>query len=70
MTYLELNFKSYDNPDKAEDVWYDYLPDVERLGLLMRAEGLLYSYTKRDDLDIGLDSLISEKERGLSKKGR
>ncbi|MBS3086546.1 hypothetical protein J4422_02490 [Candidatus Pacearchaeota archaeon] len=70
MTHLILNFERYDDPARAADIWYAYLPDVERLGLLTRAEGLVYSYAKRQDLDLGLDNLISEKERRLSIRSR
>ena len=70
MTYLKLDFRGYDNPDRAADVWYDYLPDLERLDLLTTAEGIIYDDNKRANLELRLDALVSEAEMIFYKRNR
>ena len=68
MTYFLPNFDNYDNPRKAMAVWSAYLKDLERHGMEDQASDIVAECSQIRDLDIQLDTLISERENRLSRR--
>lgn len=60
-----MTFEEYDNPERAAAIWGEYVSDIERLGVEVRAENILSMCNRSDDLDIRLERLISGRESGL-----
>jgi hypothetical protein len=55
-----ISFGGYEDEQKAVRIFVEYLPDIERLGLELRAIDLVNRCSRSLDLDLKLDELISE----------
>jgi len=53
-------FVNYDNPDKALEAWFEYLPDLYHRNIINQARGIVDATENYIELDSKLSTLLEE----------
>jgi hypothetical protein len=59
-----MSFKNYTNPEMAKRVWADYKGELSSRGCLHEGQDILEKCTDATELDVKLDLLITNSNRG------
>lgn len=54
-----MQFREYDNPQRAEHIWKEYARDLMSYGIVKRAEVIAAECNRADTLDTRLDNLLA-----------